>query len=99
LKRFFHPSEYKTFSRSKSKARSFALLFAAKEAASKAMELSIQHPALFKQFKISFSKNEMTLRWAGKSLHMSQKPRFKLIPFESGDSLGVIALFMANQTS
>jgi len=95
LKNFFTPSEYRLFLHSKSKAKSFALLFAAKEAASKSLGITLTHPGAFRQFRVSWQDHQLCVGLTGVN-PSGKAQKIKLIPFSLKHSLGVIALAYHN---
>ena len=90
LETFLTPSEYRLFSKSKSKVECFALLFAAKEAASKALGITLTHPGLFRHFRISLGENRLKVRFSGMGKYPASR-KIQLLPFSLRDSVGVMA--------
>lgn len=91
LKNFFLPSEYRCFSRSRSKAKAFALLFASKEAVSKALGVSIAHPRQFRDYPITLQNGALNVSLKPKEGTPKQVRRVFLTSFSLKDCLGVMA--------
>lgn len=92
LRSFFLPHEYSRLLKSRSKCRAFALLFAAKEAVSKALGVSIAHPRQFRQYPIYLCKGKLRLDCRSRRKSGKRPPRFVLRPVALPGAVGVVAL-------
>lgn len=92
LRSFFLPREYRFFSRSRRRSRDFALLFAAKEACSKAAGVSVAHPRAFRQFSITPFKGSFKAVWLSAGGRPRRGIRFYLKPFRYPGTVGVLAI-------
>lgn len=86
--RFLTPAEVRLLKRSRQKALAFALLFAAKEAASKSVGESLAGPGMFRAYRVSKSGSRLKVRWARAG---ARKVRIDLIPFTQKNLAGVLA--------
>ncbi|MFT5206717.1 MAG: phosphopantetheine--protein transferase-like protein [Candidatus Omnitrophota bacterium] len=89
LKQFLSPKEYKIVQKAKLKSKAFGLLFAAKEAVSKAMGISIQSPRAFADYAVYIKDGKLCCDFLKKGL--KTKHSFILWPFEETAHMGVIA--------
>jgi len=92
LKSFFLSKEYQQFQNSKSKAKTFALFFAAKEAVSKSLGIRISHPRQFRQFSISHHRGVLKASFGRLGNKDGKKLRFILKTFTDSNAIGVIAM-------
>ncbi len=89
LKQFLSPKEYLIVQKSRHKTKAFGLLFAAKEAVSKAMGISIQSPRAFADYIMYIKDGKLCCNFFRKG-HKT-KHTFILWPFEETTHLGVVA--------
>jgi phosphopantetheine--protein transferase-like protein len=94
LNRFLAPSEHRLYLRSKSRLKSFALIFSAKEAVSKALKLTIHHPAAMKDFRISNTGNHLKARLVGTPKRRFPHARIKLCPIQTPGAVGILAIHL-----
>lgn len=91
LSRFLLPSEYALFLRSRNKVAAFALLFAAKEAASKALHIRISSPSELRQFCVVRRGNSMSVKLGGAAARTCRLTRVRLAAFRLPGAVGVLA--------
>jgi len=91
LKSFLLPHEFRAQRKSSSPARSFAILFAAKEATSKSLNVSVTHPKAFRDFRVSTTGRRLGVK-LDRRLNRTGKSKIKAVTFEVPGSVGVMAL-------
>lgn len=104
VERFLTPSEAKLLRRSRNRPLAFALLFAAKEAASKSVGQSLSGLGMFRDFIVQKRGSRLTVRWtrarralprasARPSSRVSQSKdvRIELFPFAWKRVAGMLA--------
>lgn len=91
LNKFLLPQEFRRFKSSRSKTRAFALLFAAKEAVSKALGVTVTHPRAFRDYQIRFNRGGLSVRLSDR-LRRRYHCIFILKAFRAPGSLGVLAM-------
>jgi len=92
LQRILTPHEAALFRRSRLKAKSFAVLFSAKEAASKAIGLTVSHPAVLSRFEVRRRGNALSVQ-IHPSLRRGKRlaSRVKITPFSLYNAVGAMA--------
>ena len=88
VERFLNPSETKLFQRARQKDLAFALIFAAKEAASKSVGVSLAAPGLFRAFQVSKRGDRLKVRWTRSG---TAPVRIDLVPFLWKNLAGMLA--------
>lgn len=76
--RFLTPAEAVLLKNSRKKALAFALIFAAKEAASKSVGVSLAGPGMLRDFRVLKRGRRLEVRW---SRSKSQSVQISLMPF------------------
>jgi holo-[acyl-carrier-protein] synthase len=87
VERFLLPSENLLFKKARNKPLAFALIFAAKEAASKSVGQSLGGPGAFRAFRVSRSGRRLTVRWTAPA---GRNVAFRLLPFRWKNLAGML---------
>ena len=88
IRRFLNPSEARLLAAARNKPLAFALIFAAKEAASKAAGQPLNSPGMFRPFRVSIQSRRLSVRW---SAPKGARTRFSLVPFTWKNLIGMVA--------
>lgn len=88
LSRFLLPSESRLLKRSRNRPLAFALMFAAKEAASKSVGVPLTGPGSFRAFRVRKTGGRLEAVWAAPA---GRGVRIRLYPFLRKDLAGVLA--------
>lgn len=86
--RFLTPEENRLVRAARDRASAFALVFAAKEAASKSVGQSLSGPGMFRHFRVSRQGRRLRVRWAGPG---ARRVRIELFPFFWNRLAGMLA--------
>lgn len=92
LKSFLLASEYALWRRSRMSALAFALIFCAKEAASKAAGVSLRSPGDFKDWKIGLLRGRLTVRYHGTRIKRLKSLRFAAGAFRQRQHAGILCV-------
>lgn len=76
--RFLSPAENRLLAGARNRPLAFALLFATKEAASKAAGVTLAGPGMFRQFPVSKQGGRLRVRWTGPR---ARRITFRTVPF------------------
>jgi phosphopantetheine--protein transferase-like protein len=76
--RFLSPAENRLLRGARNRTLAFALLFAVKEAASKAAGVTLAGPGMFRQFPVARQGHRLSVRWTGSR---TRRVTFRTIPF------------------
>lgn len=76
--RFLSASEYRLLRAARNRTLAFALLFAVKEAASKAAGVPLSGPGMFRRFPVSKRGGQLRVRWTGPA---ARRVTFRTVPF------------------
>jgi phosphopantetheine--protein transferase-like protein len=87
LSRFLLPSEFSLLKKSHNKPLAFAFMFAAKEAASKSVGVSLTGPGSFRAFRIRKAGGRLEASWTAPA---GRNVRFRLYPFLRKNLVGII---------
>ena len=94
VERFLTPSEARLLKHSRNRPLAFALLFAAKEAASKSVGQSLSGPGMFRDFAVAKRGARLVVRWTGARHPHATRPanvRIELFPFVWKRVAGMLA--------